>query len=536
MNEGENVNVIVRAFERNEVCILKDDSSQKTKYLFRAQDVANVLGLSNIRMSIQNFDSTEVVLKRAKDKRGAEQDTLFLTSHGVYHLLYTSKKSIAKKFRNWVGDILDDIIFNQSQELTKQLLEYKERVDELAKFNKVLGRTMEKDQAENENAFVQNFNGKSVLYLAYVTATIIKFGWTDKFKDRLQTHKSTFPQFKIAWVIECKENRRLERAIKSHIILKDYRTKMEINNVVHNELIELKNGLTFEDIRKIVAKLKEEVEQSGDNEMLVKQYSIEDQKAKNVSKALDLIADNTKVLKSLINLSDDVKSIDIESESDSEPQQATHQEMVPQEDNYNGGGDQVSPCSRSCAEPLTQVAQVIRDIQVTRESFPLPVFPPNIDDMCEFYNLWNKEMRQKFEAHIKRFKRPQWKKCFAKESSAHKLRYEKSYNWLDYLDTQEPHQVQQVIQLMTTFADENGLSHSSMVKQVFYLMVRPDSLKPKGFQGLCDDLLKRLKELNIEPPPNVVKQVHTYKERQVQDTNVTSETNEAVETSQADAS
>lgn len=250
-----------------------------------------------------------------------------------------------------------------------------------------------------------------------------------------------------------------------------------------------------------------------------KAVEIQNQQAKNVSKALDLI-------KSLIQLDStnlpERRQRNLESSVDSQHIRTVCQ--LPQHQ---------SELESQQATPNVQAAQITRDIQVTRESFPLPVFPPAIDDMCEFYNSWKSEMQPKLEAHVKRFKRPQWSKCFAKESSAHKLRYEKTYNWLNYLDTLDAQQVQQVIQLMTTFADENGLSHSSMVKQVFYLMVRPDSLKPKGFQGLCDDLLKRLKELNIEPPPNVVKQVHTYKPK---DTNVTSKTNEAVETSQADAS
>ena len=55
------------------------------------------------------------------DPHGTLQDTIFLTSQGVYRLLYNSKKEIAKKFRKWAGNILDDIIFNESKELQKQL-------------------------------------------------------------------------------------------------------------------------------------------------------------------------------------------------------------------------------------------------------------------------------------------------------------------------------------------------------------------------------------------------------------------------------
>ena len=49
----------------------------------------------------------------------------YLTSQGVYRLLYNSKKPEAKKFRKWAGAILDDIIFNESKELKKQLDEKK---------------------------------------------------------------------------------------------------------------------------------------------------------------------------------------------------------------------------------------------------------------------------------------------------------------------------------------------------------------------------------------------------------------------------
>ena len=94
-------------------------------YWFRASDIGKVLNLTNIRVSIQNYDEDEQVVRKAYDLRGCEQDTIFLTSQGVYRLLYNSKKEIAKKFRKWVGDILDDIIFNNGIELQKQLEQHK---------------------------------------------------------------------------------------------------------------------------------------------------------------------------------------------------------------------------------------------------------------------------------------------------------------------------------------------------------------------------------------------------------------------------
>lgn len=115
-------NCIVKAFQNNNISIIKDEDN---KYYFRGSDVAKALEITNIRSSIQNFRSKEKGVRKC-DTLGGPQDIIFLSSHGVYRLLYSSKKKIAENFREWVGDILDDIILNQSKELQKQLLLEKE--------------------------------------------------------------------------------------------------------------------------------------------------------------------------------------------------------------------------------------------------------------------------------------------------------------------------------------------------------------------------------------------------------------------------
>jgi prophage antirepressor-like protein len=74
-------------------------------------------------VSIQHYDEDERVIRKAYDTTNREQDTTFLSSQGVYRLLYNSKKEMAKKFRKWAGAILDDIIFNESRDLQRQLQE-----------------------------------------------------------------------------------------------------------------------------------------------------------------------------------------------------------------------------------------------------------------------------------------------------------------------------------------------------------------------------------------------------------------------------
>jgi prophage antirepressor-like protein len=140
--EIKDTNCIVKAFENHPVSILQEELNNKKMYWFRASDIGKVLGLSNINVSIQNYDDHERGLRKAYTPEGGTQHALFLTSQGVYRLLYNSKKDIAKKFRKWVGNILDDIIFNNSIELKKQLenhqLQLQEKEQLLIEQNKQL--------------------------------------------------------------------------------------------------------------------------------------------------------------------------------------------------------------------------------------------------------------------------------------------------------------------------------------------------------------------------------------------------------------
>jgi prophage antirepressor-like protein len=118
----EDNNCIVKAFENNPIAILQEDINNKKIYYFKASDVGKVLGIVNIRSTIQNYEEEdERVVRNVYDPYGTPQDTIFLSSQGVYRLLYNSKKEVAKKFRKWAGNILDDIIFNESIELKRQL-------------------------------------------------------------------------------------------------------------------------------------------------------------------------------------------------------------------------------------------------------------------------------------------------------------------------------------------------------------------------------------------------------------------------------
>jgi prophage antirepressor-like protein len=220
-------NYIIKAFENNPISILKDDNK---KILFKALDIAKAIGIKNIAQNIQNYDEDEKVLCKAYDLRGCQQDTTFLTSQGVYRLLYNSKKEIAKQFRKWSGAILDDIIFNESTELKRKLEEHKKLLEE-----KCLENIKDK-----ENILLQNYKDRSVVYLILIKDNLYKFGWSNEIQERFKTHKKEIGEIiTLVYCIESKNNILLEQQLKDYLKTTIYRKNQKFNNKNQTELIEI---------------------------------------------------------------------------------------------------------------------------------------------------------------------------------------------------------------------------------------------------------------------------------------------------------
>ena len=69
-------NCIVKAFENNPISIIEENLDNKLVYCFKANDIAKVLDILNIRQSIQNYDEDERVIRKAYDTSNREQDTI----------------------------------------------------------------------------------------------------------------------------------------------------------------------------------------------------------------------------------------------------------------------------------------------------------------------------------------------------------------------------------------------------------------------------------------------------------------------------
>ena len=112
---------IVKAFNDNQMhtdIVIKGTYSDP---LFRASDIGEILEMSNIRVTIQNYDDTERHVSTAYTSTGPKQVT-FLTEKGLYKVLFKSRKPIAEKFQNWVCQVIKEIRLSGVYNLQKRIV------------------------------------------------------------------------------------------------------------------------------------------------------------------------------------------------------------------------------------------------------------------------------------------------------------------------------------------------------------------------------------------------------------------------------
>ena len=77
---------------------------------YRAMDVSKVLKISSIRGLIQNYGDTEKEVRETARETG-NQMTIYISTGGLYRLLYNIKGELGIKFRTEVKVILDEKYF-----------------------------------------------------------------------------------------------------------------------------------------------------------------------------------------------------------------------------------------------------------------------------------------------------------------------------------------------------------------------------------------------------------------------------------------
>lgn len=460
MTDITDPNCIIRCFESSNIAILKECSADKQTYWFRANDIAKTLGLTNISASVQNFTETEKALKKVETK-GGKQNVLFLTSRGLYRLLYASKKNAAQKFRDWVGDILDDIIFNDAKQLRTQIEAYHKKLEELQACYKT----------DKHHTLVTSYDQRPVVYLADIGGNKIKYGKSDNLKDRVNTHKRFFGQhFTLIHVTECKYNGQLETRLQQYTPVSKRLTTFEGSTAeLSREIIQLDENFTQKDLIESLETFKRQIV-----------YDME-QKEKHVVEKVDFLYDKLMDYERNVatNFETVISNISVQT--------------VKTVMNQLGNG----------AVPQPRTIKYTGDNQVKEQQNvkSLPALPRAIDNMRIFYDTWKTNMKTLYDEHKATYQTFLWRKVFGKQGDVMAKRYHMTKDFLEFLDS-HPDQTETLLSLFETFCHENKLAHTGFVKRVFYGALRPNNTysQETAYKDLIQKFIKLMADNNFQLP------------------------------------
>jgi hypothetical protein len=231
VQESNEVNLLVKTFEQNNITIY----GTFDKPLFKANDIGELLEMVNIKESIKDFTDKQKLGVSLTDPHGRVQITTMLTEQGLYKVILRSRKPIAVKFQDWVCEVIEEI---------RKTGEYKSKIK------------------KSNELFIQQYNGKSVNYLANVQEKdgyiIKKYGQTTgNLYERLKAHQKQYGKnFHFTNIIECDNIQELEKRIQTHELLKEKHIK-SYNGKLTKELIKLDNTFTEKDLMKIIDEIKD---------------------------------------------------------------------------------------------------------------------------------------------------------------------------------------------------------------------------------------------------------------------------------------
>ena len=95
------------------------DEFGEKMYWFKALEVEKVLKISYMRVIIKNYNENEKTVRNTKKETG-NQETLYLSSRGLYRLLYNVKSEIGSEFRKKIGNMLDNMFFVKKEEMNDE--------------------------------------------------------------------------------------------------------------------------------------------------------------------------------------------------------------------------------------------------------------------------------------------------------------------------------------------------------------------------------------------------------------------------------
>lgn len=226
-------------------------SKDKSQFVISLDNIWEWLGFSTKQKAkellTKNFDKNihftciDVVINpQVKNPKGGRPtETILMTVEtfkGLCMLANTDKAKVVRQYYITLEDVVQEYIYEASQHQAR---------------------------LSHQQALLQCYDKKHINYLGIFTLNgeqLAKYGWTDDAVARLKEHLTTFGQsFVLHTMIECSENRLLEKKFCKHPVIASRRVERVINNKKKTELIKLDDNFDVDNAKNILLDIKKNV-------------------------------------------------------------------------------------------------------------------------------------------------------------------------------------------------------------------------------------------------------------------------------------
>ncbi len=187
--------------------------------LFNAKELGSLLGFSNIRSVINDFDNDERVTMSSKTMGGIQKLT-FLTEVGLYRLIGHSRKPVARTFQKWMVNVIKELrikgfyALDEKNEVDKNLLVHHSDIT-------------------SHKSFMTAFHAKNVVYLCKMkeiddSNLIVKIGSTQNIKERMTNIAARYENVQpvLLHVVENNSHCKLETFFLNHPFISQFNHKI----------------------------------------------------------------------------------------------------------------------------------------------------------------------------------------------------------------------------------------------------------------------------------------------------------------------
>ena len=102
------------------------------------------------------------------------------------------------------------------------------------------------------DTLVDIFQGVSGVYLGFISENVIKFGKTTCIQRRATEHLKAFGNFQLVYFAPNLDYEGLEKIIKRHELIKPHRIILNMNEIRHNEFIQINDKMSLKQVKKIL--------------------------------------------------------------------------------------------------------------------------------------------------------------------------------------------------------------------------------------------------------------------------------------------